>query len=59
MKLKAIIVVEWEVTDLQHYSANTIQEAAELTQKQWDDCEIAVEDLTAFGTIVSVEVKPA
>ncbi len=58
MKLKATITVEWPVADLAHYQAETLQGAADLTKKQWDDGEIDPMDIVSWGEAELVKVEP-
>ena len=54
MKLKATITAEWEVKELSHYDALTIEEAA-MNQQKWLD-EGIVEIFDLFDTANSVVI---
>lgn len=56
-KLRATIVVEWEVTDLAHYNAADMEGAAALTRKQLEDGSIDHIELASWGTLQSVTVE--
>lgn len=56
-KIKATITVEWEVSDLSIYHANTIQEAAALTQQQFDNKELSVEDILFLFANPDVKIE--
>lgn len=57
-KLRATIVVEWEVEDLSHYDATTIEEAARNQQRYCDEGTVGPFDLLAWGEDASVRVEP-
>ena len=56
-KLRATIVLEWEVTELEHYNAKSLEEAAKLTQDQLNTGDLGLYDLNEFGNQVSATVE--
>ena len=58
MKLRAVITAEWEVDDLEHYQATTLQEAAERQQKAYEEGEIGALDFLSWGEFVKVKIEP-
>lgn len=56
-KLRATLVVEWEVEDLYHYNAKTMEQAAAMTQKQFDDGDASLEDVASWGNFISVKIE--
>jgi hypothetical protein len=57
-KLKVTLTFEVEVSDLSHFGAATIEEAA-ANQKKWlEDGTHGVGDLLSYGDYISVEVAP-
>lgn len=50
-KLRVTLTVTWEVEDLEHYLANSLREAAKLTDKQIADNEVGPEDVVTWGDV--------
>jgi len=56
-KLRLTVVTEWEVEDLEHYEAKTMQEAADLTRKQLDQGDVGFDEAVNWGDITSFKVE--
>ena len=56
-KLKMTIVTEWEVDDLTHYDAKTIEEAAENQQAWIDSGDHMVEDVLGYCKDMTVKIE--
>jgi hypothetical protein len=56
-RLRATIVMEWDVDSLEHYNAKTMKQAAKLTQDQLNTGDLGLYDLNEFGDMVMATVK--
>lgn len=56
-KIRATIVVEWEIVNLDDYRASTPAEAAENEMQNYRDEMIGVEDIVSFGETVNVSME--
>ena len=57
MNIKVTVEYVWEVEDLAHYHASSLEEAVQLTKAQLDAGELDLEALPSFGSAEVLKVE--